>query len=141
MINLILPYPPSVNHYWGVSGKQRFIGKKGKEFRQAVAEACLDAQKFKRWMGAWQCACCPIWPPDNRKRDVDNTLKPLLDAMEHAGVYENDSQIDELHIIRQGAHEGRFLLRGGDPDLVGVYASFLNCSIPSRMSCFRFRNS
>jgi Holliday junction resolvase RusA-like endonuclease len=25
----------------------------------------------------------------------------LLDALEHAGVYENDSQLDELHIIRQ----------------------------------------
>jgi crossover junction endodeoxyribonuclease RusA len=119
MISLyILPYPPSVNHYWGVSGKQRFIGKKGKEFRQAVAEACLDAQI--QTMDGRLAVHVAIWPPDNRKRDVDNTLKPLLDAMEHAGVYENDSQIDELHIIRTGAHEGRFLLRGGNPDLVGV---------------------
>jgi Holliday junction resolvase RusA-like endonuclease len=33
-------------------------------------------------------------------------LKPLLDAMEHAGVYENDSQIDELHIIRHPPIKG-----------------------------------
>jgi crossover junction endodeoxyribonuclease RusA len=44
MIKLELPYPPSVNHYWGQSGKNKFLGKKGKEFRIAVAEACLDAQ-------------------------------------------------------------------------------------------------
>ena len=39
MIKLELPYPPSVNHYWGQSGKNKFLGKKGKEFRIAVAEA------------------------------------------------------------------------------------------------------
>jgi crossover junction endodeoxyribonuclease RusA len=104
MISLQLPYPPSVNHYWGVSGKQRFIGKKGKEFRQAVAEACLDAQI--QTMDGRLAVHVAIWPPDNRKRDVDNTLKPLLDAMEHAGVYENDSQIDELHIIRRETMKG-----------------------------------
>jgi hypothetical protein len=37
-IHLTLPYPPSVNHYWGQSGKRRFIGKKGKEFRARVVE-------------------------------------------------------------------------------------------------------
>jgi crossover junction endodeoxyribonuclease RusA len=41
-----------------------------------------------------------LYPPDRRKRDIDNNMKSLLDAMEHAGVYENDSQIDDLHIIR-----------------------------------------
>ena len=41
-----------------------------------------------------------LYPPDKRKRDVDNVLKPLLDALEHAGVYENDSQIDKLCITR-----------------------------------------
>lgn len=42
-----------------------------------------------------------LYPPDRRKRDIDNVLKSLLDACEHAGCYENDSQIDELHIIRR----------------------------------------
>jgi len=102
--SLHLPYPPSVNHYWGQSGKQRFIGKKGKEFRQAVAEVCLDLQVST--LDTRLSVHVAIWPPDNRKRDVDNILKPLLDAMEHAGVYENDSQIDELHIIRHPPMKG-----------------------------------
>ena len=102
--SLHLPYPPSVNHYWGQSGKQRFIGKKGKEFRQAVAEACLDLELAT--LDGRLSVHVAIWPPDNRKRDVDNILKPLLDAMEHAGVYENDSQIDELHIIRHHTLKG-----------------------------------
>jgi Holliday junction resolvase RusA-like endonuclease len=32
---------------------------------------------------------------------LDNVLKSLLDACEHAGCYENDSQIDEIRIVRQ----------------------------------------
>lgn len=38
-----------------------------------------------------------MYPPDNRKRDLDNALKVLLDSFERAGVYENDSQIKEIH--------------------------------------------
>jgi len=47
-----------------------------------------------------------LFPPDKRKRDVDNVLKALLDACEHAGCYESDSQIDELHIVRQEMRTG-----------------------------------
>jgi len=47
-----------------------------------------------------------LFPPDRRKRDVDNILKALLDACEHAGCYESDSQIDELHIVRQEVKKG-----------------------------------
>jgi crossover junction endodeoxyribonuclease RusA len=37
--------------------------------------------------------------PDNRRRDIDNILKPLLDALAHAGIYEDDSQIHHLDIL------------------------------------------
>lgn len=104
MIQLELPYPPSVNHYWGQAGKNRFIGKKGKEFRVAVAEACLEAgiQTLEGRLSVHVA----LFPPDRRARDVDNVLKPLLDACEHAGCFVNDSQIDELHIIRQEVRKG-----------------------------------
>lgn len=104
MIQLSLPYPPSINHYWGSRGNHRFIGKKGKEFRQAVAEACLDANVQE--MSGKLAMHVALFPPDRRKRDVDNVLKPLLDACEHAGCFVDDSQIDELHIIRQEVQKG-----------------------------------
>ena len=99
MIQLILPYPPSVNHYWGVSGKQRFIGKKGKIFRADVLDAMVEFGGTE--LTGRLSVHVALFPPDRRKRDLDNVLKPLLDACEHAGCYVNDSQIDELHIIRQ----------------------------------------
>ena len=98
-IQLELPYPPSVNHYWGQAGNHRFIGKKGKEFRAAVSDAVCEAgiQALEGRLAVHVA----LYPPDRRKRDIDNVLKSLLDACEHAGCYENDSQIDELHIIRR----------------------------------------
>lgn len=103
-IQLELPYPPSVNHYWGMSGTRRFIGKRGQEFRQAVAEACLEAG-IEPLEGPLSVHIA-LFPPDRRKRDVDNVLKSLLDACEHAGCFENDNQIDELHIIRSEVRKG-----------------------------------
>ena len=103
-LQLLLPYPPTVNHYWGQSGKHRFIGKRGKEFRLAVAEACIDANV--ETLEGRLAVHVALFPPDRRARDVDNVLKPLLDACEHAGCFVNDSQIDELHVIRQEVRKG-----------------------------------
>lgn len=103
-IQLQLPYPPSVNHYWGQAGNHRFIGKKGKEFRAQVMDAVNEAgiQPLEGRLAVH----IALFPPDKRKRDIDNVLKSLLDACEHAGCYENDSQIDELHITRRDIIKG-----------------------------------
>lgn len=34
-------------------------------------------------------------------QDIDNCLKSLFDALEHAAVYRNDSQIDELLVVKK----------------------------------------
>ena len=36
------------------------------------------------------------YPPDRRRRDLDNLLKCLQDSLVHAGAMEDDSQIKEL---------------------------------------------
>jgi len=104
MTKLDLPYPPSVNHYWGQRGNHRFVGKKGQEFRLEV-KIMVFKRKIKRLEGRLALTVY-LYPPDKRKRDIDNIAKSLLDALEHAGVYENDSQLDELHIIRQELRPG-----------------------------------
>ena len=42
MITLTLPFPPSVNHYWGQSGHRKYITKRGQAFRKAVADIVAD---------------------------------------------------------------------------------------------------
>jgi crossover junction endodeoxyribonuclease RusA len=50
------------------------------------------------------------FPPDRRRRDLDNIQKPVLDALEHVGVYEDDSQIDLLITRRREVVPGGQLL-------------------------------
>ncbi len=108
MIHLELPWPPSVNRYWRNVGGRVLVSKEGKAYRSRVAVSVL-----------WQCSGpYPIFgkgarlaviirafPPDKRKRDLDNLFKAVLDAMEWRrkypiGIYPNDSQIDRLSISR-----------------------------------------
>ena len=51
-----------------------------------------------------------VFPPDKRVRDLDNLLKQPLDALQHAGVYLNDGQIDQLMIRRQTPVKFGYLL-------------------------------
>lgn len=106
MIKLKLPYPPSVNHYWGQVGTKKFIGKKGKEFRQKVYICALNARQGV--LNGRLEVKVYLYPPDKRKRDIDNILKSLLDAMEHAHIYENDSQIDKLCVTRMDVVSGGY---------------------------------
>lgn len=38
--------------------------------------------------------------PDKRRRDLDNILKSLLDALVHAGFAEDDEQFDDISVVR-----------------------------------------
>jgi crossover junction endodeoxyribonuclease RusA len=104
VITLELPFPPSVNHYWGSrivgSGKkrflQRYIAEPGKKFRRATLETCLVLNPGK--LSGPLSATVDLYPPCNRRRDVDNYNKGLLDALGEAGLYEDDSQIIDLRI-------------------------------------------
>jgi crossover junction endodeoxyribonuclease RusA len=53
-----------------------------------------------------------LYPPDRRKRDVDNTIKPTLDSLAHAGVMVNDVQVKRL-TVEMFEHEkpGRMVVR------------------------------
>ena len=93
---LTLPYPPSVNHYWRRVGLHTLISREGRTFRQNVC-ALLGGGGMRRPPSSGRIALAmDAFPPDRRRRDLDNIQKPVLDALEHAGVYVDDSQIDLL---------------------------------------------
>ena len=41
------------------------------------------------------------YPPDKRKRDLDNLLKVTMDSLQSAGFYLDDGQVDKITITRQ----------------------------------------
>jgi Holliday junction resolvase RusA-like endonuclease len=62
--------------------------------------AVWEAWKRERWRPLHGDVALSIvaHPPNRRKRDLDNLLKAPLDAMAHAGVYDDDGQIVRLSI-------------------------------------------
>jgi len=47
-----------------------------------------------------------VYPPDKRKRDLDNICKNLLDSLQKAQIYPDDNQIDLLIIQRKEVVKG-----------------------------------
>lgn len=109
---MTLPYPPSVNHYWRRVGPRTLISREGRTFRASVCALLAGGNGPRKPPSGGRIALAmDAFPPDRRRRDLDNLQKPVLDALQHAGVYEDDSQIDLLITRRREVvPEGRLLV-------------------------------
>ncbi len=96
MLELQLPYPPSVNRYYRHVGARTLISREGRTYRRQVQE--LLANRRMQPMEGRLAVIVDLFPPDRRRRDADNTMKCLLDSLEHADVYHDDSQIVHLEV-------------------------------------------
>lgn len=95
---IVLPWPPSINHYWRRSKNgMMHISAEGVAFREAVHWQVLQQCPLKSLQGDLSVDI-EAFMPDRRRRDLDNILKALLDAITHAGVWMDDSQIVDLRI-------------------------------------------
>jgi len=103
---LNLPYPPSINHYWRRVGPRTLISREGRTFRRNVCALLGGGGPRKPPSGGRIALAMDAFPPDRRRRDLDNLAKPVLDALEHAGIYEDDSQIDLLLTRRRDVVAG-----------------------------------
>ena len=111
MIELVLPFPPSANTYYRHPSAGRFSGmhlisEKGRAFREAVRLICLE--NGVNPLAGRLHVNVKLFPPDKRRRDIDNMGgKALLDSLTYGGAWEDDSQIDLLHIERH------YVIKGG----------------------------
>lgn len=110
-IEVSLPWPPSVNTYWrhpnkGTLAGRHLISDKGRKYRAIVKWECQDVET----MTGNTCVTILAYPPDNRRRDLDNLTKAVLDSLVHADVIEDDGLIDALMIVRGEVVQGGMLL-------------------------------
>lgn len=99
-VEMITPLPPTLNHSVGTRGKIRFLTAEYKDFLWAVAE-----EWARRRPDHWDASkrfevVIKLHFATRRKTDIDNRVKPLLDALTRAGVWDDDSQVDALKIRR-----------------------------------------
>ena len=99
-MKLTIPFPPSANHIWREGRGRTFRSTEYKTFVQHVG-----------WL--WLQAVPPLWSQteryavaieliydSNRRYDVDNRVKPILDALTKAGAWKDDSQVDAILVVR-----------------------------------------
>ena len=101
-MKLVLPFPPSVNTYWRAPNKgplkgRHLISAKGRAYQSAACSAIVDQlRRLPKPSTAPAAVEILLFPPDARRRDIDNYNKALFDALTHAGVWEDDSQVQRM---------------------------------------------
>ena len=110
-----LPFPPSVNTYYRSSFRSRsvYLSKKGREFHQLALVGLMelsDAGTSGTLLPSFPTERLRILveliPGDRRSFDIDNRVKAILDVLE-GHLFVNDSQIDELEVIRKPMEKGK----------------------------------
>jgi len=110
MTTITLPWPPSVNHYWRTWRGRMLISRQGRAYREQVG-AILRAAGVTPLPGRL-AVHVELYPPDRRKRDVDNTFKAIGDSLQHGRAFDDDSQIVWLLIEKaEVAPGGKVVVR------------------------------
>ena len=106
---LVLPLPPSVNHYWKNGGRgKRVRTDKAKAYSNRVAGAVLV-------QGRPSFGKAPVNVEIYLHRspaggDIDNFKKGIFDSLTRSGVWDDDSQIINDHTHIRGKVPGGVVL-------------------------------
>ncbi len=102
MLQIELPWPPSVNAAYRTYQNRVILSAKGRAYKALANELLAlfkglgpDGGLFEKRLDVR----IDLFPPDKRKRDIDNLNKLLLDSLE-GHVFKNDNQIDKLTMVR-----------------------------------------
>lgn len=101
-MKLVLPFPPSVNTYWRAPNKgplkgRHLISAAGRKFQSEACVAIVEQlRRLPKPSSELAAVEIILFPPDARRRDIDNYNKALFDALTHAGVWEDDSQVKRM---------------------------------------------
>jgi len=96
---ILLPWPPTMNHYYFVARGRKVLSERGRKYKKDC-HWIMAGQSVPRFSSGKFDLVIFAHPPDLRRRDLDNLLKPLLDALTEYSAITDDSDVDDIHIIR-----------------------------------------
>ena len=119
----VLPFPPSINRLYenarrttaqGKVYNAKMLSAEGVRFRELVGAAVRRGHRAPPRLAGRLALLVYLLPPDrmadgrrnSNRRDVGNVDKALEDALTKAGVILDDSQFDDVRILRGPKTQG-----------------------------------
>lgn len=97
-MNLTLSYPTvSGNGLWRHAKGRHYINPKAKAYYDLIAWELLS-QKANLKLSIPLQVSVKLYPPDNRKRDLENLIKVLHDALTKGNLWIDDSQVRKMTV-------------------------------------------
>ena len=104
-----LPFPPSVNTYYRRGKHATYLSEKGRRYKAEVADlVCEYHPTNKIRMTGRLSVFLGISAPTKRSYDIDNRIKAVLDALQDAGVFDDDEQVDQITLVRIPPSKGGY---------------------------------
>lgn len=95
-----IPFPPSANAIWRNARGRTYLSQAYKTFLEEVA-AAWRSNTIEKWeTDARYTVTIQLYAPTRRKYDVDNRIKPTLDALTKAGAWLDDEQVDDVRAVK-----------------------------------------
>lgn len=95
MITYILPLPETTNNAYRSSGRHWYKSEKAKAWEDTAGYLVSSAWDKKQFTDN---VSVEIYIHVNRDRDIDGSLKPILDLFQRIGVYKNDKQVKKMMV-------------------------------------------
>lgn len=113
-MNLLLPFPPSINTYWrNTLIKTRkgpvlrtLLSKRGRQYRDDAIILIKKQVPVHDVIDYKVKMTIAFYPPTLRKYDVDNFSKAILDALTHANIWVDDELVYDLRTVKKEKHNG-----------------------------------
>lgn len=111
MIQLLLDYPPSVNHLYIHGTAKKIKTEEAREWEKAALYDIKNQTHGKLINDDCDTINIILLRADKRRADYDNPLKEINDVLKKAGLIKDDSQITCAVVLKGDSDTGKNYIR------------------------------